>query len=327
MSNSKKKPILITGSHRSGSTWTGRMLSLAPNVAYIHEPFNIHHRPGICKAKFKYHFPYICSENEKAYLKHLKECLNFKYNYFEELKIAKSFKDIARAQLYYIRFAKNRILKMRPLVKDPIAIFSAEWLAKRFNMDVVVLIRHPAAFTGSLKMANWSHPFDHFLQQPLLIKQYLYEYKSEIEKFSKNRKNIVDQAILLWNLIHHVILIYQKNNPNWVFVRHEDLSMRPLAEFRTIYSKLDLDFSPEVEEEIKVFSTSDLLPKSKTLFKPKVKILKKRLADDHSEKRKRNSRSNIWSWQQRLTADEVRKIKRETSAIARKFYSEKDWNE
>ena len=31
-------PILVTGSHRSGSTWVGKMLSVAPHVAYIHEP-------------------------------------------------------------------------------------------------------------------------------------------------------------------------------------------------------------------------------------------------------------------------------------------------
>jgi len=36
-----RKPILVTGSHRSGTTWAGRSLVLAPNTAYIHEPFNI----------------------------------------------------------------------------------------------------------------------------------------------------------------------------------------------------------------------------------------------------------------------------------------------
>ena len=171
MNNSNKKPILITGSHRSGSTWTGRMIALSNNVAYIHEPFNLHHRPGICKAQFKYQFPYICNENEYPYLNHLKDCINFKYNFLEELKITKSLKDIVRAILNYSRFTKYRILRKRPLIKDPIAVFSAEWLAQRFNMDVVVLIRHPAAFAGSLKKVKWSHPFEHFIEQQLLMKQ------------------------------------------------------------------------------------------------------------------------------------------------------------
>jgi len=36
-----QKPILVTGSHRSGTTWAGKMISACPNVGYIHEPFNI----------------------------------------------------------------------------------------------------------------------------------------------------------------------------------------------------------------------------------------------------------------------------------------------
>ena len=32
------KPILVTGSHRSGSTWVGKMLATSPSVNYIHEP-------------------------------------------------------------------------------------------------------------------------------------------------------------------------------------------------------------------------------------------------------------------------------------------------
>jgi hypothetical protein len=66
MSDANKKSILVTGSHLSGSTWTGRMLSLSPSVAYIHEPFNLHHRPGICKAKFNYWFPYMESEKKNS---------------------------------------------------------------------------------------------------------------------------------------------------------------------------------------------------------------------------------------------------------------------
>jgi hypothetical protein len=33
--------ILISGSHRSGSTWTGKVISQSNSVRYVHEPFNI----------------------------------------------------------------------------------------------------------------------------------------------------------------------------------------------------------------------------------------------------------------------------------------------
>jgi hypothetical protein len=35
-----KKPILVTGSHRSGTTWAGQMVAAAPHTAYIHKPLN-----------------------------------------------------------------------------------------------------------------------------------------------------------------------------------------------------------------------------------------------------------------------------------------------
>jgi len=41
------KPILVTGSHRSGTTWAGRVLAFSPTpLGYIWEPFNPRHRPG-----------------------------------------------------------------------------------------------------------------------------------------------------------------------------------------------------------------------------------------------------------------------------------------
>lgn len=36
-----KRPILVNGSHSSGSTWVGRMISLSPKVGYIGEIFNL----------------------------------------------------------------------------------------------------------------------------------------------------------------------------------------------------------------------------------------------------------------------------------------------
>ncbi len=325
MSDLNKNPILITGSHRSGSTWTGRMIAHASAISYIHEPFNLDHRPGICKAKFDYQFPYICHENESQYLNDLKDCLKFKYHLLEELKTTKSYKDFGLSMRDYLRFTICRILNKRPLIKDPIAVFSAEWLASTFNMDVVVIIRHPAAFVGSIKKVKWSHPFDHFLKQPLLMDQHLYEYRPEIEKFSNTEKDIIDQAILLWNLIHHMIYKYKKNNPNWIFVKHEDLSMRPLEEFKNLYNKLDLNFSAGIEKKINAFSFTHQLSNPKAKSKARAQTWKERITGNYSGKRKRNSKSNIWSWKKRLAKDEVKKIMEQTHEVAIKFYKEDTW--
>ena len=51
------RPILVTGAHRSGTTWVGKMLALAPGVGYIHEPFSPATAPGISGAPFDRYFP------------------------------------------------------------------------------------------------------------------------------------------------------------------------------------------------------------------------------------------------------------------------------
>ena len=199
-----------------------------------------------------------------------------------------------------------RILRKRPLVKDPIAIFSAEWLAKRFNMNVIVLIRHPAAFAGSLKKANWSHPFDHFIKQPLLMEHHLGEYRLEIEEYSKTQKDIIDQACLLWNLIHHMILKFQRKNRDWIFLRHEDISENPLQEFSRIYEALGLKYTSKIQSRIMEYSYADSYQEQKDSLKG-------------------CSRSNIWRWKKRLTVEEIQRVKERTSRIASKLYGEESW--
>ena len=43
-------PILVTGAHRSGTTWVGKILAADPRQAgYISEPLNVLHRPGVMR--------------------------------------------------------------------------------------------------------------------------------------------------------------------------------------------------------------------------------------------------------------------------------------
>ena len=50
MTSDNLRPILVTGAHRSGTTWVGKMLSTEDGVAYISEPLNVLHRPGVFRA-------------------------------------------------------------------------------------------------------------------------------------------------------------------------------------------------------------------------------------------------------------------------------------
>ncbi len=301
------RPILVTGAHRSGSTWTGKMLSLAPHVAYIHEPFNMDYaHPGKCTAHFPYRFTYVTAENEAAYLSPLQRTIGLRYNFWPEVR--------ATGQLWpplkdALGFWRLRQRGYRALVKDPLAVFSAAWLAERFDMAVVVLIRHPAAFAGSIKRFGWSSPFQELLDQPLLLRDWLGPFAGDMR--AAVDWDIVDQAALMWQLVYTVVRTYQQEHPNWIFVRHEDLSRSPRAEFEVLYRWLGLAFSAEIAAKIREHSSPD-----NPAAAP---------AGESAPDLKLNSQANIWNWRARLTPTEVARVRARTETLAAAFYDAAVW--
>lgn len=306
----KIKPILVTGSHRSSSTWAGRMLAAAPHTAYIHEPFNIGAEIRLTSNIFKHWFQYVCEENAEIYKPEIAKLLDYKYPFASNLirlRRAGNARKLLREQR---QFLLHKIKKDIPIIKDPIAVFSAEWLSQTFDMNVLVMIRHPAAFCSSLKIKNWKFDFSHFQNQPLLIEKYLSRYEAEINDFTKNEKAIIEQAILLWNCIHHAIAVYQENHPEWLFVRNEDISNDPVNGFRSIYSRLGLEFTNQSKQVIQESSGEHNATEQ---------------LDKRNNEFIRDSKKNISNWKTRLSQSEIDLVKVKTSEVSSRFYSEDKW--
>jgi hypothetical protein len=303
-----KKPILVTGSHRSGSTWAGEMLSLSKDVAYIHEPFNVTDEITINPKQFDLWFYYVCQENSGDTEMVMQNILSYRYPLASNLMKSRSLRHIAKVIRDQYLSTSHKLHSRRPLVKDPIAIFSAEWLAHNFDMDVLVMIRHPAAFCSSLKIKNWNHDFSHFLKQPALMERYLGHFRSEIVNASESQLDVIDQAILLWNCIHHTIFIFSKIHKSWVFEKHEDLSINPISGFRDIFNKFDLCFDESVEKAI---------AKRTGEHNPIEQIERNEFI--------RNSKESLNNWRTRLSDKEIEYIKIRTQSVACHFYTDSDW--
>jgi hypothetical protein len=285
------------------------MLAATPEIGYIHEPFNLTHRPGTCTARFPYWFTYVTRENEAPYIEPLQNTLMFRFNVGAELPAIHSWREAGRMVKNYKNFALHRFRQAAPLLKDPIALFSSEWLAERFNMNVVVLIRHPAAFTSSIRRLNWTHNFTHFLNQPLLMRDYLAPFEEEIRAFAEKEHDILAQATLLWKIIHYLILTYHEKYPDWIFLRHEDISAEPLSRFEYLYKRLNLTYTDRVKRFIEDFSSEE----------NPVEAIR-----GHSSV-KRNSKLNIKSWRTKFTEAELMRLREEVEEIACYFYSDADW--
>lgn len=309
-----RTPILVTGSHRSGTTWVGRMLAADPSTFYIHEPFSVSDPPGrgISNLRLQNWFTYISRENEAAFYKPIKNIIDLKYDWKGALQDINSFTEFKDAFREYRRVSASHRSGARVVLKDPIAFFSSHWLAERFNCSCVVMIRHPAAFVSSIIKLNWEHPFHHFIRQELMMKDLLAPFHNEIEEYSQNRKPLFDQAVLLWRIIHYQVLQYQKQHPEWIYIRHEDISQNPLAGFQSLYEKLGLNFTSNVRTVIQDFSgisnpgdTSAPVGSEETL--------------------KRNSQSNIFNWKKRLTDLQIKDLRNKAEDVAHFFYTDNDW--
>jgi sulfotransferase family protein len=309
-----KKPILITGSHRSGTTWVGKILSASPSVAHIYEPFNVTFPPsiGMCSVRFDHWFTYVTEENESIFYKPVKNMLDFQYNLFGALKTVRSIRQAKKILNEFKCFYAYRGRKIIPLVKDPIAVFSAEWLASRFNMKIIILLRHPAAFASSLKRKNWNPPFLDLIEQPLLMRDHLHPFESEIKEHISKEYDIIDQASLLWKLIYYVVKKYQRKHSDWIFLRHEDLSRNPLNCYSNLFYRLNLNFSENIRRLVEEYSSSNNLSELPT-------------DSNATHMLKRNSRVNIWNWKSRLVESEIKRIRNSVEEVSNEFYSDTDW--
>jgi hypothetical protein len=304
---SQGKPILVTGAHRSGTTWVGKMLALAPGVAYIHEPFNPRTAAGLSPAGFDRYFTVVTAENEGRYRAGLEQTIRFGYGLGPQLRSLRGFADVARTGRDLVRVNRARLTQARPLVKDPIALLSAEWLAETFGMDVVVLIRHPAAFAASLKRLGWKHSFATFIQDGR-VPEVLRPYEDEIREQAERPGEILAQAALLWRVLYNAVDGYRERHPDWSFVRHEDASAEPVATFERLYQQLGLELTPEARKAIVRASASDNPAE---------------LSTPHSVEL--DSAASLGRWRDDLTPAEVETLRERTRDVWLRFYSNEDW--
>jgi hypothetical protein len=300
---SNNRPILVTGIHRSGTTWIGKMLAASGQAAYISEPLNVLHRLGVMRAPTNYWYTYICKDNEDEFLSAFKETLVFDYHPWLEFKTLQSMKDVLRMGRDWANFLRGRIQKQRPLIKDPFAIFSIPWFIEQLNCDVVVSIRHPVAFASSLKRLNWPFSFQDLLEQPLLMRDCLAEFCSAMMNIDDT--DIIEQSGFLWMMLYKTLSTYTTKYPEIHIVRHEDLSRDPISGFEKLFALLGLDFNDKAQKSVHQ-SSSTANPSE---------VSRKEV---HSYQL--NSQENLSNWKKRMTDGEIERIKAITKDLVQEYY-------
>jgi hypothetical protein len=301
----------VTGAHRSGTTWVGKMLAAGREIAYISEPLNVWHRPGVMRVPTQYWYTYINDDNQSQYKDAFVEMLEYKYHTWLEIKSIRSAKDFFRMGRDWLTFFNGRRYSQRPLMKDPFALFSVEWFIQSLASTAVIVVRHPAAVVSSLSRLGWEFDFSDLLNQPQLIRDWLEPYKREMERVRESAQDVIAQASLLWKIVYRVVADLKERHAGIILVRHEDLSNEPISQFKQLYDQLGLTFSMESRQ---------LIESSSSVKNPK-EISKRGV---HSVRI--DSQANINNWQKRLSAEDIDRVYQLTRDVAPLYYTEEDWH-
>lgn len=299
--------VLVTGSHRSGTTWVGRMLAASRQLGYVHEPFNVHEAAPWLRRPMPHWFQYVCAENEAPYVAAMADVLRLRFPLAAQRPT--SVHAAASSAKRAVQSWQDRARGARALVKDPIALFSTPWLVDRFGVEPVILVRHPAAFTSSLLRLRWRFDVANLLEQPLLMRDLLGPWAGEL-RAAAGGADPVEEAIVLWRVLYGVVDRFRDEHPEWCVLRHEDLAGDPDAGFAALYARLGLRYEGRARAAVLAHSGERPGPGPSEPARHDVR---------------RDSRAARDAWFGRLTPAEIDRVRAGVGDLADRFYAEGEW--
>lgn len=304
------KNILVTGLVRSGTSWIGKMISLADSLCLTFEPFHVNHKKIYGNYKIPCHFPYL-TENNEEFNKYARNVFSHKYSYAAELLNSYSRKNFKRTLFHTIpKYFKKSLTCKNSLIKDPFSFFLSEYLFQYVqDLNVILTIRRPEGFVYSfLRHEIWDRHFicNSLLKQPDLIRDYSLEsYAESLKIFADHELRLkenrqtkmldeqvrLERACLIWCVFANVYSQFKaKYEGEWIFIKYEEIAVNPLNEFEKIYSKLGLNYSEKVQKQIQEYTTNN-----KTDSKFVIDL-------------KRNSEELAFYWESKLSENEKAEI-------------------
>jgi hypothetical protein len=311
MNEPARSPILVTGTHRSGTTWIGRIIAADPAIGYIHEPFTLGCRRGVFPYRIPYWYYRVPPSAPEELVATYEDLLRFRYALGAELRTIRSPRDLGRMIRDAALFATYRLQKRRPLVKDPLALLSADWVARTFHSAVIVSIRHPLAFVSSLVRLKFRFNFADLQEQPPAMELLGGDDAAEDVALGRTlgESDAVIEAAYLWKVLHRVIARYREEHRDWIFVRYEDLAREPAAGFAAILPKLGLEFDDRVRKKLE-FLSGESNPDDRS-NDPRVT----RVASAAHSAKSLN----------RLSAEDRARVRRIVDPVSALFYSDAEW--
>jgi hypothetical protein len=246
-----EKWIFVTGAPRSGTTFVGKVLSLPLCVNYIHEPFNPYCGMRGIDNLYLYESAStsLSSKHGDVIDRIFKHQFIFKTGYFKHDPYWRTIvkRIIGSRSSWLLRFVKLNPFHRIMVIKDPIGCLLTEYLVEHYDVKPVILLRHPAAVVASTLRLGWEMTLDPIREQQQLVQDY---FLDDLDFLYAPRKDPVEETAAVWRALNKVLLKQASRHPDWVVMRHDDLSEHPVEHFRTLYERLALPWTPRIERKV-----------------------------------------------------------------------------
>lgn len=256
------RPIVIVGLPRSGTTWTLRALRSAAGAHAVLEPDNEDMHPAAIHAKRQVgRYPVLEPGTASAAYRSLWEWALLGAHEDRRARLARRILGPgARSRLHegrsdpITRLASIVAKDPRPapegvdgatrvLVKSIHAQLALEWLADEFEIDVLVLLRHPANVLASWMEVNLKDARNATLEtRPEVRSHYLERWGVPLPGTDP-----IERMSWRIGLLTAALDEARSRHPEWRLRRHEELCADPPGQFRELYTDLGLPWGAPSE--------------------------------------------------------------------------------
>jgi hypothetical protein len=134
--------------------------------------------------------------------------------------------------------------RRRLLVKTVHAPLSIDWLATQFDIEVVVVMRHPGSVLASWLALDFVDQYVAFEEMPG-VRQLASRWDVPLPGPDQLERTIWRIGLLTTALEQAVA-----SHPTWVVRTHEEMCVDPVAEFRRLYADLGLTWNDRAEAHL-----------------------------------------------------------------------------
>ncbi len=223
-----KNTILIAGSGRSGTTWLANIIAACQGFGIIFEPFDYRKVP-------------------EAKDFSLRTYLRPGGNYPEKKEFVEKVLSGRIHNTWTDRENKNFLI-WKYLVKSIRANLFLAWIDFNFHCPIIYMVRHPCAVVLSRLKLKWNTHLDVFLNQEKLMKDYLYKFKSIIDKATTP----IQKHTIMW-CVENLIPLSQFPRHDWIFCAYENLCNNTIEETDRILERLGIKRTPRINQAINGF--------------------------------------------------------------------------